>query len=185
LETFARKAFRPTDRIALEATTNTGAVVALLRPFVAEVVVSNPLETKAIAEVKVRTDRVDAEVLAQLLRCDYLPRVWLPDDQTQSWRGLLTHRTALMTQRARLKNHVQSLLARLLLTPTCKHSWSKPGLAWLKSPPVPAQERLFVASEPRQLEVVGQEAQPIDEQLLAIAPQEPRVRLLRTLPGVN
>src|SRR5262249_14987689 len=88
LETFARTALRPTDHVALEATTNTWSVVALLRPFVAAVVVSNPLKTKAIAEAKAKTDKVDAEVLAQLLRCDYLPSVWLPDDQTQCWRGL-------------------------------------------------------------------------------------------------
>jgi hypothetical protein len=31
-----------------------------------------PLKTKAIAEAKVKTDKVDAEVLAQLLRCDCL-----------------------------------------------------------------------------------------------------------------
>jgi len=42
---------------------------------VVEVVVSNSLKTKAIAETKVKADKVDALVLAQLLRCDFLPRV--------------------------------------------------------------------------------------------------------------
>jgi transposase len=185
LETFARTTLQPTDRVALEATTSTWSVVALLRPCVAAVVVSNPLKTKAIAEAKVKTDKVDAEVLAQLLRCDYLPSVWLPDDQTQCWRGLVTHRTALMTQRARVKNRVQSALARLLLSPPCKHLWSKAGLAWLNSLPLPAHERLFLESELRQLEGVEPEVQRIDEQLLGIARQEPRVQLLMTLPGVN
>ncbi len=35
-------------------------------------VVSNSLKTKAMAEAKVKTDKVDALVLAQLLRCDFL-----------------------------------------------------------------------------------------------------------------
>ena len=70
LEAFIRGRLRPHDRVALEATTNTWAVVDLLEPHVAEVVVGNPLRTRAIAEVKVNTDKVDAEVLAQLLRCD-------------------------------------------------------------------------------------------------------------------
>ncbi len=34
---FGRKRLRPEDQIALEATTNTWAVVALLRPFVARI----------------------------------------------------------------------------------------------------------------------------------------------------
>ncbi len=96
LENFARTTLTPEDRVALEATTNTWSVAAILRPFVAAVVVSNPLKTRAIAEAKVKTDKIDAEVLAQLLRCDYLPAVWCPDEQTQRWRGLVTHRTALM-----------------------------------------------------------------------------------------
>ncbi len=39
-------------RVALEATTNCWALVALLQPLCAEVIVSNPLRTRAIAEAK-------------------------------------------------------------------------------------------------------------------------------------
>jgi transposase len=39
------------------------------------VVVSNPAKTRAIAEAKVKTDKVDAQILAQLLAADYLPTV--------------------------------------------------------------------------------------------------------------
>ena len=68
LEAFIRERLRPQDRVVLEATTNPWAVVDALEPHVAEVVVGNPLRTRAIAEAKVKTDKVDAEVLAQLLR---------------------------------------------------------------------------------------------------------------------
>jgi transposase len=185
LESFARTRLKRTDRVALEATTNTWAVVAILRPHVAAVVVSNPLKTKAIAEAKVKTDKVDAEVLAQLLRCDYLPTVWHPDEQTQRWRGLVTHRTALMAQRTRIKNHVQSQLGRLLLQPPGKCLWTKAGLAWLREVELPAHERLVLDSELRQLGAVEGEVERADQELAGIARQEPRVRLLMTLPGVN
>ena len=48
------------DQIALEATTNSDAIATMLRPLVARVVVSNPRKTRAIAEAKVKTDKVDA-----------------------------------------------------------------------------------------------------------------------------
>jgi transposase len=185
LDRFARTRLKKTDRVALEATTNTWSVVAVLRPHVGAVVVSNPLKTRAIAEAKVKTDKVDAEVLAQLLRCDYLPVVWHPDEQTQRWRGLVTHRTALMAQRTRIKNHVQSLLGRLLLQPPGKCLWTKTGLAWLQKVELPAHERLVLDSELRQLEAVEGEVDRADQELARIAQQEPRVRLLMTLPGVN
>jgi len=50
LEEFARRHLRQTDKVALEATANTWAVADILRPFVAAVVVGNPLQIKAIAQ---------------------------------------------------------------------------------------------------------------------------------------
>lgn len=76
-----------------------------------QIVIGNPLKTKAIAEAKIKTDKVDAEVLAQLLRCDYLPEVWQPDQATQVQRALLTHRAGIMSRRGRHKNRVQCMLS--------------------------------------------------------------------------
>src|SRR3954452_3324451 len=65
----------PADEVALEATGNTWAIATLLASRAGRVVVSNPAKTRAIAgEAKVKTDKVDAEILAQLLAADYLPR---------------------------------------------------------------------------------------------------------------
>ena len=86
LERFAAEQLQPDDHVAVEATTNTWPVVDLLAPRVAAVVVSNPLRTRAIAEAKVKTDKVDALILAQLLRADYLPQVWQPDSATRRLR---------------------------------------------------------------------------------------------------
>lgn len=185
LEAFARKQLKKRDRIALEATTNTWSVADILRPFVAAVVVSNPLKTKAIAEAKIKTDKVDAAVLAHLLRCNYLPEVWQPDNKTQVLRSLITHRTGLMAQRGRHKNRVQCLLGRLLIHPPCKVLWTKTGLAWLNKLELPAIERFLLDSELQQLKAVEQELASLDEQLFKIAGENPQVRLLMTLPGVS
>lgn len=129
LQRFAKARFKRTDRVALEATTNTRPVVEILQPFVAEIVVGNPLKIKAIAEAKIKTDKVDATVLAQLLRCDFLPSVWRPDEQTRQLRAWITHRCALMTQRARVKNQIQGLLGRLLIHSPHQLVWTKKGIA--------------------------------------------------------
>ena len=59
------------------------------------------------------------------------------------------------------------------------------GIAWLKQVDVPATERLLLDCELRQLEGVERELESLDERLLGIAVDEPRVRLLMTLPGVS
>ena len=187
LEDFCRKRFKKSDHAALEATGNTWSVVAIMQPFVARIVVSNPLRTKAIAEAKIKTDKVDALVLAQLLRCDFLPLVWQPDEETQRFRGLMTHRSGLMTNRSRIKNRIQSLQARWLLKPPCKVLWSKTGMLWLQSmlPKLPVHEQLALESDLRQLEQVDNEIVLLDQKLASAAREDPRVQLLMTLPGVN
>ena len=103
-----------TDEVAIEATCNTHAIAKLIAPRVARVVISNPMKTRASAEAKVKTDKVDAQVLAQLLAADYLPSVWMADEQTQALRRQVARRAHIVRQRTRLKNQVQSILHRNL-----------------------------------------------------------------------
>lgn len=63
----------PADEVALEVTGNTWAIVTVLASCAGRVVVSNPAKTRAIAEAKIKTDKVDAAILAQLLAADFLP----------------------------------------------------------------------------------------------------------------
>lgn len=185
LERFARRQLKKTDRVALEATTNTWPIVEILRPFVSTIVVGNPLKTKAIAEAKIKTDKIDAEVLGQLLRCDYLPDVWQPDEETQVCRTLVMHRSRLMTGRARHKNRIQSLLAGLLIHPPCKILWTKVGMAWLETVELPTTQRMVLDSELRLLARIEIELKVLDRELLTKAQREPRVQLLMTLPGLD
>ncbi len=71
------------DRVALEATGNTLAIARILAPHVGEVVIANPLQVRAISHAKVKTDRLDARTLAELLAAGLLPRVWLGDERTR------------------------------------------------------------------------------------------------------
>jgi transposase len=98
----------------LEATCNTHAIARLLERHVGRVVVSNPRDRGG----EVKTDKVDAQVLAQLLAAGFLPAVWLADDETHALRRQVAHRTHIVRQRTRLKNRVQSMLHRNLV-PRC------------------------------------------------------------------
>src|SRR4030095_7476806 len=84
LEAFART-LGAADQVVLEATLNTEAIVRILRPHVARVAIANPLRTRLIAEAKIKTDKIDAAVLAQLLAGGVLARGRVPDD---AHRGL-------------------------------------------------------------------------------------------------
>jgi len=184
LNTFATTVLRPADHVALEATTNCWTVADALRPHVAKVVVSNPMATKAIALAKVKTDKVDAYVLAQLLRCDFLPEVWQPDGATRKLREICGRRSALVGQRTKMRNRIHSVLAmRLIETPT--RLFHAEGLAWLEALELDDQARLLVDSDLRQLAFLEEEIEGVDAELAKRGQDSVGVKTLMTLPGVD
>lgn len=50
------QSLRRDDEVVLEATENTSAIVRLLSPFVGRVVIAIPMQVKAIAHARVKTD---------------------------------------------------------------------------------------------------------------------------------
>jgi len=174
------------DEVALEATGNSDAIAMLLTPLVRRVVVANPRKTRAIAEAKVKTDKVDARILAQLLAADFLPAAWLPDDRIRMLRRQVARRTHLVRQRTRLKNQVHAILARNL-APTCPVTdlFGKTGRHWLSRQDLPVDERRSVDALIRQLDFHGQELEVVDRELAIEALDDPTVARLMTIPGVD
>jgi len=159
-------------------------VADALRPHVARVVVSNPMATKAIAQAKVKTDKVDAHVLAQLLRCDFLPEVWQPDEATRRLRELTGRRSTLVGQRTMMRNRIHSVLAmRLVEEP--KSLFEPAGLAWLAAVELDEQGRMLVDSDLRQLAFLQTEIDAVDAELARRGHASDAVKLLMTLPGVD
>jgi transposase len=186
LTRFARERLSPKDRVALEATTNTWSVAAVLAPLVAEVVVSNPLRTRAIAEAKVKTDEVDALVLAQLLRADFLPRVWTPDEKTLDLRRLTSRRASLVQDRTGVKNRIHAVLhQRLVPVPEKLDLFGKAGRAFLETLPLDDLGRAALESELRLLDQIDREVVALAALLDQRGYEDRRVRLLMTLPGVD
>jgi len=177
---------RPDDEVALEATGNSDAIAVLLAPKVRRLVVSNPVKTRAIAEAKVKTDKVDARILAQLLAADFLPSVWLPDDRTRMLRRQVARRAHLVRQRVRIKNQVHGIVTRNLL-PRCPVSdmFAGSGRHWLSRQELPPDERAAVEALLRQLDFHGEELRAVEMELAAEALPDPVVRRLMTIPGVD
>ena len=87
----------------IEATGNSMAVSRVLTPFVARVIIANPLQVKAIAQAHVKTDKIDAGTLANLHAAGYLPQIWTPDAATERKRRLVARRYQVVRHRTRIK----------------------------------------------------------------------------------
>ncbi|MGH3850226.1 MAG: IS110 family transposase, partial [Pseudonocardiaceae bacterium] len=109
----------------------------------------------AIAEARIKTDKIDARVLAELARVNYLPEVWLPDEDTESLRQFTSDRTSLVRRRTECKNVIHSVLHRNMVRQEYSDLFGVSGRAWLElvikgdapaSIPVPHLDRLRIAS---------------------------------------
>jgi transposase len=150
------------------------------------VVVSNPSKTRAIAEAKVKTDKVDARILAQLLAADFLPPVWLPDERIRSLRRQVHRRAHLVRQRTRIKNQVHAILTRNLVpTPPVSDLFGTTCRHWLSRQALPADEHAAVQALLRQLDFHGDELAIVDRQLAVEALTDSVVARLMTIPGVD
>jgi len=69
---------------------------------------AHPLETKAIAKAKMKTDKIDSKILAQLLRDDLVPESWVPPKEIHDLRSLVKHRVFLVRTRMNLKNRIHA-----------------------------------------------------------------------------
>jgi transposase len=184
LEYIGRTRLKREDEVALEATTHCWAVARALQPFVARVVVSNPMATKAIAKAKVKTDKVDAAVLAHLLRLGYLPEVWQPDDATRDLREWTARRTRLVGQRTAVINRLRSTLAQRLLD--CSYQMTSPAARqWIAGQKVDNDVRWLLDSDLRLMDSLQAELDAMDKLMAKRGYVDPRVKLLMTLPGVS
>lgn len=181
-----RKKLQATDEVVIEATGNCMAVSRVLSPFVARVVIANPVQVKAIAHAHVKTDKVDAGTLASLYAAGYLPEIWTPDAATERKRRLVARRYQIVRHRTRIKNEVHAILHAHLI-PLCPHAdlFSKVGRGWLERQPVPDDERVAIERHVRELDRMGEDLAALDKEIAGEALDDADVARLISITGVN
>ena len=97
--------FQPYDKpkVVIESSTTWYPIYQLLSDR-HEVTLSNPAKTKAIAQAKVKTDKIDALTLAKLLRSGFIAESYIPPRNIMDLRELVRYRAGLVRLRTMVKN---------------------------------------------------------------------------------
>src|SRR5215208_5417008 len=185
LEGFGRSLDKE-DEIVIEATGNAMATVRVLEAYVARVIVANPLQVKTIAYAHVKTDKIDAGVLASLRAANFLPEIWLPDADTERLRRLVARRNQVVRHRTRIKNEVHSILHAHLI-PRCPHAdlFNRRGRDWLSRQPLPVDEKATIDRHVRELDRLAEDLDVLDREVAQDAIGNPSIERLITITGVN
>jgi len=64
----------------VKACWNWPVAVRLLNGLVDKIILAHPYKVRAIAEARIKTDRIDSETLAYLLRADLIPKAYLREE---------------------------------------------------------------------------------------------------------
>lgn len=94
----------------MEATLFSGFVYDVLKPYSVELQVGHPLQLKAISWAKHKSDRLDAEMLANLLRADLFPACYMASPLVRELRRVLRYRNFLVRQAVAMKNKTTGIL---------------------------------------------------------------------------
>jgi len=170
--------------VAFEAAFGWGWLAGLLEDYGFEAHLVHPLRCKAIASARLKNDKVDAAILAQLLRADLLPEAWIAPPAVRQLRALLRHRTGLVRLRTQQQNRIHAVVADFGYDRSGSYL-SGPGRGWLAGLELPAASREIVTDCLAVIDGLAPLTDRIDGELRQHAKADPRVKVLTTLPGVG
>ncbi|MCJ7760511.1 IS110 family transposase [Candidatus Bathyarchaeota archaeon] len=169
------------DRVAMESSNQVASLYRKLESEGYSVVLSHPKKTRYIAEAKIKSDRVDSEAIAELLRLDALPLAYMPDKEISVLREQVRRRAFLVRERVRLRVKIKSILTyEGVRWPSDTGLFTRKGVEWLH-----ALNLGPVESYLRVIKTLDVEIRLLSGQLRELARNDEDVKLLMTIPGIG
>jgi len=169
----------------IEATCNYYWMHQQLTQLGCQVVLAHPLKTRAIADAKVKNDRLDANILCDLLRGNLIPQSYVPREDIRYLRELVRQHVRLVQMRTQVKNQVHSLLTKLNYLHKESDLFGKKGTAWLLSLPLPKVFHLQCQQAVMQINQLKTLILQTDQQIRHALKQFPQSTPLREIPGIG
>lgn len=172
-------------RIVLEPLGNCFWFIDILRPYAGAVHLANPYKIRLIAESRTKNDRIDAWILADLLRVGYLPEVYIPSQEIIGWRSMVHHRVRLVRDRSSLKNRVTSLITREGQRVEATDPFGRKGRMQLGLLDLRPATRDMVIDYLAGIDLLTLQIKKIDDDIKEIGSSDQVIELLRTIDGLD
>ncbi len=132
-----------------------------------------------------KTDFSDAQLLADLARVGYIPKVWLAPAEVRELRRLVRYRQQLADERRKIKLRISALLREHRVPrPPCR-TWTVAWRAWLEGVELPAETRWIIGRHLRRFQATLLDLGEVESHLAKLVEQDRLVQFLLTLPGIG
>jgi len=175
-------------KAVIEAGRSSYTMVDVMDELGIEVTIAHPLQVKAIAKAKIKTDKRDSFMLAHLLRTDLIPEVYKRSGENRGYQRVLRQRAFYVGSITRTKNKIHALLAQQREeirdeVSQKKNIFSRDGVKFLKTLNFPDTDKGLLSALLKtftHLEKMKEETNGLVEKLYQ---EIPEARIIRSVPG--
>jgi transposase len=172
-------------RAVIESMTGARFVHDTLERHGWEVLIADAQKVKGLAPLAVKTDRIDARVLAVLSQRELVPAIWLPDPRVRRERELARFRLHLVKHKSALKNRIHSALISFGRPCPVTDLFGVAGRELLAKLDLPEPWRGNIDASLALIDQLEGQIDEVNSKLRESGADHPYVPLLLTVPGVG
>lgn len=157
--------------LAVECTYNWYFFVDIAEQYGKKIYLANSYELKAFAKRHKKTNKIDARLIAEVLRGGYLPIVTIADKKTREARELLRYRMNMVSDRTRNISRLKALLDKL----GCKYLGdftTYKGLSSIGTDGLPAIYVNVIKRYSEQIMELGERIEKVEKEVKGIAEKD-------------
>lgn len=172
----------------IEATASYEWLWQLLEPHAVRLVLAHPQKLRVIAESTRKSDRVDAQILAEFLALDMIPQAYRPSARQREHRVLVRHRCFVRRRQAAARVKIRRIVSNY--NADRPDLFTVKGLVYLEQLSLPAADRFALEQVLAQWRSYGEQLKAADERLRVFAASAPALErearaVLLTVPAVG
>ena len=171
-------------RAVIEASGTYRWLYDLLQPHGA-ILLAHPLRLRAMIQRRSKTDKLDSQLLANLLRINQIPLAYVPPEPYQRLRDLTRCRARLGQDRAKAKIKLRDMLARNNRISPYKTPFGPRGLAWFLGQDFGMVGNMLRDELLARLDHYNRQINVFDEQLARLQPDFPQTEALTDIHGIG
>jgi len=175
-------------QVVVEATAAYEWFFVLIENRADRLVLAHPKKLRVIAESTRKSDKIDAQVLAEFLARGMIPQAYRPPPRVRQHRVLVRHRCWLQRRITMLKCKVRNILGHY--NADIAELFTRQGEEHLATVPLSSADRFVMHALRQQLALFQEQLRAADEQLAEFARSGPAIEqearaLLDTIPQVG
>lgn len=149
-----------------------------------DVKLANPKNTKVIAQAKLKDDKVDSEVLADLLRSDMISESFVPSKRYRDLRSLVRCRLDVQRARTARSNRIHAIKAKYARMPPAGGAHCAGG-AGEECAGISDTDKHIIKTHQNIIEAISKEMDALEGQIARESLDDERALRLMTIPGIG